>query len=271
MYHSITFGNKNTWDDWHIVPASRPTFGMPPLKERYVDLPGVDGSIDLTEAVTGYPVYGNRTGSFEFIVMNEWYASDGTYTRGEWQERYSEIANYLHGHTMHAILEDDPQYYYEGRFKLNEWRSEKDYSRIVIEYNVNPYKWLYTTTADVDWLWDPFNFETDIILSHLYAGIAINTNPKTIVFYPEDAPDTSRKGFIKLFGTAPVSPTVTFSVAGNISYTSYWTKQSVQRSIAANTPTTLSDVLFVNQNSAFLVWTNSGEGTVSFDFRPGRL
>lgn len=162
MYHSITFGDKNTWDDWHLVPASRPTFSMPPLQERYVDIPGLNGPVDLTEAITGYPVYGNRTGSFEFIVMNDWYDSDGTLTRGKWQERYSEIANYLHGRSMKAWLEDDPEYYYEGRFKLAEWRSEKDYSRISIEYNVGPYKWAEEAT-DEPWLWDPFSFETGVI------------------------------------------------------------------------------------------------------------
>ena len=26
MYHSITIGDKNTWDDWHLIPATRPLF-----------------------------------------------------------------------------------------------------------------------------------------------------------------------------------------------------------------------------------------------------
>lgn len=167
MYHSITFGNKNTWDDWHLVPASRPTFSMPPLQERYVDIPGLNGPVDLTEAITGYPVYGNRTGSFEFIVMNDWYEADGRLVRGNWQYRYSEIANYLHGQHMQAQLEDDPEYYYEGRFKLAEWRSEKDYSRISIEYNVGPYKTAVETTTE-PWRWDPFNFETGVIGNNEY-------------------------------------------------------------------------------------------------------
>lgn len=24
MYHSITIGDKNTWDDWKMIPVSRP-------------------------------------------------------------------------------------------------------------------------------------------------------------------------------------------------------------------------------------------------------
>lgn len=131
MYHSITFGSKNTWNDWHLVPTSRPVFDPPVLKERYIDIPGGDGVIDLTESLTGYPVYQNRTGSLEFIVMNDYWP---------WQEAYSTICDYLHGQRMKAVLEDDRDYYYEGRFKVSKWKSDKYYSTITIEYSVSPYK-----------------------------------------------------------------------------------------------------------------------------------
>ena len=36
-----------------------------------------------------------------------------------------ERMDYLHGQTMRAILEDDPEYFYEGRFTVNAWKSEK--------------------------------------------------------------------------------------------------------------------------------------------------
>lgn len=149
QYHSITIGEKNTWDDWHLVPTSRPKFNMPGVKTNYVDIPGGDGILDLTTVLTGRPVYGNRQGSFEFLVMNDY---------GEWYERYSDIATYLHGKEFKAVLDDDPDYYYEGRFSLNEWKSDKDWSRLTIDYNVGPYKRSILSAGD-KWLWDPFVFE----------------------------------------------------------------------------------------------------------------
>ena len=71
MYHSVTFGDKNTWDDWRLVPASRPVFNPPAQKVKTLEIPGGDGVIDLSQSLTGYPVYQNRTGSIEFIVMND--------------------------------------------------------------------------------------------------------------------------------------------------------------------------------------------------------
>lgn len=153
MYHSITFGDKNTWDDWHLIPSSRPVFNPPDVKTMYVEIPGLDGHIDLTEYQAGRILYQNRTGSLEFIVAND-------YT--SWELLYTEIMNYLHGQHMKAVLEDDPAHYYEGRFSVNQWKSDKYYSLITIDYNVYPYKRKVTSTVD-DWLWDPFSFETGII------------------------------------------------------------------------------------------------------------
>lgn len=153
MYHSITFGNKNTYDDWHLVPSSRPLFAPPPVKTNYLDIPGSNGQLDLTDVLNGHPVYGNRTGSIEFIVLNGY---------GEWQNRYSEICNYLHGKKMIAILEDDPAWYYEGRFSVNQWASEKDWSRITIDYDVYPYKREIVDSVE-PWKWDPFDLENGII------------------------------------------------------------------------------------------------------------
>lgn len=184
LYHSITFGDKNTWDDWRLVPASRPLFNPPAQKVKTLDIPGGDGVIDLSQALTGYPVYQNRTGSIEFIVINDF---------KPWHMAYSDIMDYLHGQTMRAILEDDPEYFYEGRFTVNAWKSEKDWSRLVIDYDVGPYKWKNLSSID-NWLWDPFNFQNGVIQAALFRNIAVTTEMKEIEL---DA---------VMYGRAPVCP-----------------------------------------------------------------
>lgn len=95
MYHSITFGTKNTWDDWHLIPKTRPLFNPPPVKTKFVEVPGGDGSLDLSVALTGRPMYGNRTGSFEFYVENG---------HKNWSVLYSEIMAYLHGRKLMVYI-----------------------------------------------------------------------------------------------------------------------------------------------------------------------
>lgn len=162
MYHSITFDERNTWDDWHLIPSTRPVFNPPPVKSRYVDIPGSDGEVDLTTIFSEYPRYGNRTGSFEFIVANGYLS---------WEETYATILTYFHGKELRAILEDNFEFFYMGRFGINEWRSDKNHSLIVLDYNVEPYKTDIAGASDL-WLWDPFDFEYGLI--QYYSNLVVN-------------------------------------------------------------------------------------------------
>lgn len=169
MYHSITIGEKNTWDDWRLIPSSRPLFNPPTPKTNTVEIPGGDGVLDLSEALAGRPTYNNRTGSWTFYVTNGF---------KDWSVLYSEIMAYLHGRSFKAFLEDDPGYFYEGRFSVNAWKSNKDYSQITIDYNVGPYK-KDVSSSGSDWLWDTFNFETGIIRN--YKNLAVSGSLSVVV------------------------------------------------------------------------------------------
>ena len=142
MYHSVTFGEKNSWEDWHLIPTSRPVINPPEAKTMTIDIPGESGVLDLSESLTGYPLFKRRTGDIEFIVVNDF--NEIVTVHQEWADAYSEIMNYLHNRTMEMQLEDDPEWWYEGRFQVNSWKSEEFNSRITISYDLEPYKYYYT-------------------------------------------------------------------------------------------------------------------------------
>lgn len=177
VYHSITIGSKNTWNDWHLIPTTRPLFNPPTVKTNLVNIPGGDGLLDLTTALTGRPTYNNRTGSWTFIVQNGF---------KDWATLYSEIMDYLHGRHFLAVLEDDMEYYYEGRFSVNQWQSNKDWSQIVIDYNVGPYK-KKTSGIGTEWIWDTFDFRTGIIRN--YKNLQVSSSLNVIV--PGELIDTT--------------------------------------------------------------------------------
>lgn len=143
MYHSLIFksGNTtiNTWDNWHLIPVTRPVLAQPNPVYNFVDIPGSDGSMDLTDYLIGRPTYSDRQGSFEFYVANE--SSNGE-SFGNWANRRAQIAAFLNGRKMKMYLEDDPNYYYEGRFFLKAWTPDASHSKVTIEYRVKPYRYL---------------------------------------------------------------------------------------------------------------------------------
>ena len=172
--HGITFINmlgnmKHTWRDWKIVPTSRPIFKPPNIKRVEVAIPGADGILDMTESLTGEVHYNNRSGSMEFQVEN----------KNSWYDVYSDILDFIHGQQMKAIFDDEPVYYYTGRFSVNEWKSEQYRSKIVIDYNVEPYKMEMFSSLE-DWEWDSFNFESGIIRE--YKEITIKGTEKVVIY-----------------------------------------------------------------------------------------
>ena len=237
MYHSITFGKndvwKNTWDDWHLIPKTRPVFNPPQIKTHYIEIPGGDGVIDLTESLTGRPTFGNRTGSFEFYVDNDF---------KDWTHLYSELLAQFHGQQLMAILEDDPKYYYFGRFSVNNWKSDAARSSIVIDYNVDPYKRSLHSSTD-DWIWDTFNFETD--LAFVYRNIVI------------DAERTVRI----IGGNMPVIPTIVVST----SMVAVFKGKAYQLNAGENY---LNGIVIQNGENAI---TFKGSGTVEIRFEWGKL
>jgi hypothetical protein len=150
VYHSITIGEKNTWDNWHLIPTSRPFVALPTVNEKIVEIPGRNGVIDLTSFLTGSPTYGNRKGSWEFYIVNPYflYADKRFITNASnWRSSeaaYHSIASYCHGKVRSIVLEDDPDHSYSGRLKVSLTPDAK-YSKITISYDLDPYR---TKTSD---------------------------------------------------------------------------------------------------------------------------
>ena len=159
--------DKNTWESWHLIPEARPTLPPPPQKTKIAEIQNEDGDVDLSWSTKPYPIFGKREGSFNFIYNPLVQMLHKAYK--PWNALYSEILEFIHGKNLRMVLEDDPEYYYEGRFWVSSWDSKTDGSGsgITIAYSVMPYKVSILSSLD-EWLWDPFNFYTDVISSSAF-------------------------------------------------------------------------------------------------------
>lgn len=240
MYHSITFGEKNTWDDWYLIPSSRPSIVPPSVKTKTVEIPGVHGVADISEALTGYPVFGNRSGSLQFIVDHEkWNA---------WHITYATIANYLGGRRMKMILEDDPGYYYEGRFTMGGWQTGQNFSAVTINYDVYPFKREIHSTLE-DWLWDPFNFHFGVINDNLSSVQVYNVRDVTI--------------YVSDISTERVTPIIT---AGADNMSVMYNNKIIQ--LTKDEPVKSRHIVLTTGANKL---TFFGMGTVSIEYRGGMI
>ena len=212
MKHSVNFGDINSWADWGLLPVRHPVITMPPLRPNLIELPGLSGEIDLSEAIRGYPLYDNRTGQLSFLMVDH---------LNRWRTVFSQIRRHLHGQQMRLVLEDYPDWYFMGRFAVDEHACDERHGTVVIGYNLEPYMYALQTTTE-PWKWDPFSFVDGVIGNGLYTDES--TDPPTVwqgagAFVNVPLTDTAEplEYDVAVSGDMPVSPVFTFGgAAGTI-------------------------------------------------------
>lgn len=231
MYHDVqikTFPARGSgsitldlYKDFYMIPNGLPVISPPKVKTHFVDIPGANGNIDLTEALLPYPAYENRQGSIEFVLLKDRLEHYNRYRRIHgnkstlardasemWAYIYSDLMNKIHGRRCQIkLLDDDPYWYYEGRVAVNSWKSSNDgkWPTIVIDYDLMPYKLSTATSLDYadEWKWDPFSFMDGVIYntietSHTSDGLFSNIQV--------DAQDYVNFGIYKRGSTNPNEP-----------------------------------------------------------------
>jgi hypothetical protein len=169
--------------------------------------------------------------------------------------------NRLHGKEMAVILTDDPSYYYYGRITVGSYATDKLASKITINYNLYSYKKMVWTTLG-DWLWDPFNFETDMVTDTTFGNIEV------------DSEDWDEHDFTGLVDMMPVIPD--FTVTGEVYAQLYntdlkknWT--NVNKGAALHDGQIYDCILCEVTPESEIKMRFKGHGNVSLDFRSGRL
>lgn len=128
----IKFGSTHTYNDWGLLLAQK-KIGIPVVKTVTVEVPGVNGVLDLTEALTGGVCYGNRELSFTFITRD-------TLSGMAWPKLLSTISAAIHGREMDIVLDDDPEWKYTGRVTIDSFETRSAKRTIVIKCDCLPYK-----------------------------------------------------------------------------------------------------------------------------------
>lgn len=255
MFHSVTINGKNTWDDYHMVPADGIILPPPPEQKRMeIDLKTANGKLDISTLLTGYPIFNNRNGSMKFWLLEPYdydsYAevgsSDNPYDRPSAYQVYSQLLNDIHATTGTMTFEDDPDWFYQGKFTIDTFTTEEMRRGVTIKYDVAPYKYSveeYTQTL---------------------AGAGTN-----IWSYSGDLN-------ADIFGSAPINPTVQvtgeFAVGDQVQVQILkypYTSSGIIKTIEDNDPHQWADFL-VYRRAKLCVKADSGK-SVTWRFRQGRL
>lgn len=128
--NGVSFGDIHSYEDLHLILLPfAPTPATP--KTSFLEVPGRDGTLDLTEANGGVK-YNDRVFAFTFVV-----APGDTMT---FDERVTAVSNAINGVRCNIILDRDPAYYWVGRCEVSKLTRSRSSTKIVVKATVQPYK-----------------------------------------------------------------------------------------------------------------------------------
>lgn len=134
----IKFNETHSYYDLNLILSA---VNIPPAKPKttYIDIPGADGSLDLS-AVHGEIRYNDRECSFIFTMLPTDFAT--------WEEKQTEVSNLLNGKEFKIVLDKDDGYFYKGRCTVDDYAEDKKIRQITVKAKVHPYKYrMYETSV----------------------------------------------------------------------------------------------------------------------------
>lgn len=111
------------------------SIGSPAVRTSFVDIPGADGALDLTEAL-GAVNYSTRTLVFSLgRQLTDRYQQDAA------------VKNALHGRRMPIRLSGDPEHYFLGRISVGEFIKNGGLGQVDITCICDPWRYRLQPTS----------------------------------------------------------------------------------------------------------------------------
>jgi len=122
----IRFGMKWARADHGLIVAPY-VIPMPEPQTNFVEIPGRDGALDLSEAL-GSVGYADRV--IELTL----------YALAPFDTMISAFAAEVHGRRMNVIFDRDPTFYYDARITIEDVERHWGYCELSLECRAKPYK-----------------------------------------------------------------------------------------------------------------------------------
>lgn len=128
----------NTWYDLRLIVTAKTIPDAEP-KTNYVKLDGMNGSLDLSEVLTGEITYDDRT-----ITATFW---TDVGNRNDREALLQKITASLHGKKIKIIEPDDLNHYFYGRVKIKSKKNNLAYAEFTIEAVCDPWRYAIEETV----------------------------------------------------------------------------------------------------------------------------
>lgn len=128
MARGTDFGGIHSHRDLNLIQQKVEVQPAEP-KLNLVDVPGADGSKDLSTQPAGRVVYEDRTITWTFAL----------YPGEKWDAKHRQVSNALNGRECRITLGTDPDYYFQGRVAVKKYNIDRTLRQITVEAICRPW------------------------------------------------------------------------------------------------------------------------------------
>ena len=158
----------HTLNDWGLAIGNNDYIKEPIKETRYVDVPGMSGFLDMSEVISGRPIYKYRMIELRVGAMNP---------RMAWDSIISRIRSQIDGRVVQIVFDNDIGYFWKGRVAIKNFDRVRELGTFTIEIKAEPYR--YNVVSSIEpWLWDSFDFEMGAIT---YIGTIRVGNSRVVI------------------------------------------------------------------------------------------
>lgn len=111
MLHGVIINGVDTLTQYGLCMLADYTIQSPSLRENRITIPGVDGSIDVSTALTGQPVYNDRSISFTLFKRT---------TDEELNEIRRQLMDLYHGQNVTVQFPFDSEHNFNGKLQFGD-------------------------------------------------------------------------------------------------------------------------------------------------------
>lgn len=131
MIDGVTINGKHCWNDFKLLLAQK-EIGTPEVNTNMVEVPGRNGLLDLSTALTGEITYQNRKITLTFVTQD-------SLTGAGWASLYSSVAQAFYGQSVSIVFDDYSDYSYSGRCTDMNFKLSNGKRTIELTFDCDPF------------------------------------------------------------------------------------------------------------------------------------
>ena len=139
MISDIYIDGKSVKNEYGLLLASK-TISAPSVRTNMIVVPGRDGAIDATDALTGEPTYDTRIISISLFGIK-------SISGKEWPAAVSDFCNAFHGEKVKVYFPEDSAHYYSGRLSVGEIKLDGGRQLLPVDIICDPWKYKNAKTT----------------------------------------------------------------------------------------------------------------------------